>query len=122
MNYKIFHSEENDFITIVVVGEINRKSAIQQDLEAHALGKKLGINKYLVDVRAAKNTDNRLDQHKFAYKDIPQSEEIDKSARVAILVSPRDDSHNFIEAVTQNTGLNVKLFYEEEDAIAYLST
>jgi len=122
MSYKIFHSEENAFITIVVRGEINSESAMEQNVEAHALGKKLGINKYLVDVREARNTDSLLGQHDFAYKDIPQCEGIDKTALVAMLVDPRDESHNFIEAVTQNSGLNVRLFYEEEDAIAYLST
>lgn len=45
---------------------------------------------------------------------------IDESARVALLVSLDDRSHNFVEIVTQNADFHVKLFTDREEAVTYL--
>ena len=92
----------------------------EYNLQAHALGKKLGINRYLVDVTEARNVDNTFEKYNFAYKDMKQEPAIDKAARVAILVSPGDHSHDFIETVTRNIGLDVTLFTDRQKAIEYL--
>lgn len=64
----------------------------------------LGINKYLVDFTETRNTDTVLDSYEFAYKDMVGIEGL---ARVATLVSPGDNSHNFIETVAINAGLKM---------------
>lgn len=116
MSYKIIPSEDKQFIIIKVKGEINRKTAMQQNQEAHALGKKLGINRYLLDLTEARNTDPLADQYNFAYEDMAKAEEIDRKAVVAILVSEGDHTHDFIVTVTRNIGLNVSLFTDGEKA------
>ena len=50
MDYKISPAETGDYIILTVRGTINRQTALQQDLEAHALGRELGIHRYLVDL------------------------------------------------------------------------
>ena len=70
MNYSLAPSEDGKYIILTVRGEINRKIALQRNLEAHALGRKLGVNRYLVDVTAAKNTDTVKDSYDFAYTDM----------------------------------------------------
>ena len=120
MKYEIKPSSDRQYIILTVKGEINRNTAMQQNIEAHKLGAKLNINRYLVDVTEARNTDTAIDSHQFAYKDMRNSEDVDMTARVALLVSPGDHSHNFIETVAKNAGLNVTIFTDLEVAEAYL--
>jgi hypothetical protein len=120
MHYEICPSEDESYITLVVKGEINRKIAMQQNLQAHALGKRLGINRYLVDVTEARNTDTTLDAYQFAYQDMHQTTGIDTKARVAVVTARGDHSHDFIETVARNSGLNVRLFTEWDQAMSFL--
>ena len=50
MEYTITPSNDNTYIILKVKGNITRQSATQMNLEAHALGRKMHISKYLVDV------------------------------------------------------------------------
>lgn len=120
MSCTIAPSEDGKYIVLTVKGQITRKTALQQNLEAHALGKKLGVNRYLVDVTEAKNTDSVKNNYDFAYTDMSTTEGIDKTARVATLVRSGDHSHDFIETVTRNSGLNVTLFTDLNMAVQYL--
>ena len=120
MNYTITPSIDGMFIILKVKGNITRKTAMQMNLEAHALGKQLHVRRYLVDATEAKNTDEPLDDYEFAHWDMRQMEGIDKQARVAALVSPNDHSHDFMETVSKNAGLHLKLFTDPDEAKRYL--
>lgn len=114
-------SDDGTYIILTVEGEVTRQSAMQQNLEAHALGRELGVNRYLVDMRAARNIESPLDGYRFAYEDMQQTPGIDRNARVAVLVSPGDHSHDFIETVARNSGLHVTLFTNYKQAVRYLT-
>lgn len=120
MGYTIRVSGNKKYIIITVRGEINRASAMKQNIEAHALGNKLGISKYLVDVTEAVNTGSIKDNYDFAYSDMISTPVVNKSARVALLASCSDHSHDFVETVSRNAGLNVTLFRHSELAIQHL--
>lgn len=120
MGYRISLSEDGKYIIIRVTGVINRLIAMEQNLEAHALGKSLGINRYLVDVREATNTDQSVNGYEFAHVDMRKAEGIDRSAVVAMLVDPNDHSHDFVETVSRNAGLKVTLFTDLDEARQYL--
>jgi hypothetical protein len=121
MNYTIKPSKDGKYIILKVVGEINSQSAMKQNLEAHTLGRELGIDRYLVDVTEARNTDSTLESYEFANKDMKETEGIDINAQVATLVSPGDNSHDFIETVARNSGLSVKIFIDPDLARQYLT-
>jgi hypothetical protein len=121
MKYTIRPSKDGKYIILKIVGEINSQSAMNQNLEAHAMGRELGINRYLVDVTEARNTDSAADSFNFANKDMKETEGIDVYARVATLVSPEDHSHDFIETVTRNSGLFVKIFTDPDLARQFLT-
>jgi hypothetical protein len=121
MKYTITPSNDGKYIILKVKGEINRETVLQPNLEAHALAKKLGIKRHLVDVTEAKNTDSILHSYEFAYDDMINTKGIDKNAIVAILVSPADLSHDFIETVLRNAGLHVKLFRDLNAAKLFLT-
>lgn len=114
-------SEDGQHIELTFIGEINRRSALETNEAANALGRQVGVARYLVDVTRARNTDSINDQYNFAYQDLRQSKIIDRAARVAILIDPADRSHDFIETVTRNAGFNAKLFTCRTQALAFLT-
>ena len=120
MLYTIEPSNDGKYIVLKVVGDYTRQIALKNNLEAHATGKELGVNQYLVDMTESRNVETVTENYNFAYKDMINTPGIDQKARVAILVSPGDRSHDFVETVTKNVGLNVKLFTERELAIQHL--
>lgn len=120
MNYSITPVADDGYILIEVHGVINRWIGKRFSLEAHALGKRLGIGKYLVDVTDAVNNDSTLDQYRFANTDIMGSAGFDRLARVATLVAPDDHSHDFIETVCRNIGLDMRIFRNRHEAMSFL--
>jgi hypothetical protein len=119
-HYTITPSVDGSFITIKVRGDITRQAAAQMNLEAHALGEQLKVNRYLVDVTEARNVDLANDDYQFANVDMKNMDGIDKSAFVATVVSPGDHSHDFMETVCRNAGLNVRIFTDLAEAIRFL--
>jgi len=120
MSYRIAPSKDGRYIILTVEGAVTRQTAMQQNVEAHALGSQLGLNCYLCDMRSARNIESPLSGYQFAYEDMQKTSAIDRNARVAILVSPEDHSHDFIETVARNSGLRVALFTQYEEAVRYL--
>jgi hypothetical protein len=119
MEFKIQVLKDPSYILIKVKGEITNDRAISFVIEANKIGKETGINKYLEDLREARNVDTIINNYNFAYKDI-NIPEINRNARYALLVDKDDYSHDFIEIVSQNNGFLLKLFRDEEAAIKYL--
>jgi len=78
-----------------------------------------GIKRFLTDVREARNVSSVGDNYTFAYEDLAQID-FPRNARVAILSSADDTSHDFVETVSSNAGYPVRLFVDEADAIAWL--
>lgn len=120
MPYSITVSEDGKYIVAKHVGSLTGDQVIQRTREAHALGEKLGINRHLMDVSEARNVDTVTNNFEFAYQNIVRSQGINMTARVAVLVSPDDHSHDFVETVTRNAGQNVTFFRDRESAIRHL--
>ncbi|HMQ55785.1 MAG TPA: hypothetical protein PKE64_27790 [Anaerolineae bacterium] len=120
MAYTITPAPDGRYIVITVTGTINRQTAMQYNLEAHALGQQLGIDCFLVDVTEARNTDTVIDTYDFAYHDMSEAPALMFEARVAVLVSPGDHSHDFVEVVARNAGLNMTLFTDRDQAVQHL--
>ena len=120
MSYTISPSEDGKYIVLKYFGDVSRKLSIERVIEAHALGEKLGINSYLVDLTEARNIDSIPDLYEYAYKNTKSVSGLNLNARVAMLVDPDDHSHDFVETVLRNAGHNVVLFRDRESAIKHL--
>ena len=121
MRYKISPSDDKTFLVQKMWGEITSKEALKCAEECHSTGKGLGINCFLVDATEARNIDNILGNYDFAYREL-DSAQIDKRARVALLISPGDPSHDFIETVCRNAGHDVTIFTNRELAEKHLKS
>jgi len=120
MSYKINLSEGGKYIVTKHWGEITSDIVIERTLEAHALGDELAITRHLMDVTEARNVDSATKTYKFAYDVMRGIPGINATARVAVLVSPEDHSHDFAETVTRNAGQDVTIFRDRGSAIAHL--
>jgi hypothetical protein len=119
MSYTIAAAPDGKHIVIKVDGAITRPLAMEWTVAAHDLGRQLRIHRYLVDVTRAENREKVIDNYDFAYLDM-QTEGIDRSARIAVLAAPGDNSHDFVATAAANAGLDFKLFTEREQAMRYL--
>ena len=113
-------SPDGKYIIQKIVGEINAEIALDLDRETNALGRRLGINSCLTDVTECRNVASIIDNYNFAYKDLLVDPGIDRLARVALLVDPQDNSHDFMETAARNAGFNVTIFRDREEAIRHL--
>jgi hypothetical protein len=120
MEYKINISDNERYIIVKVNGEMDPKIAIQYTEESHEIGRNKGIDKYLVDLTEARNTMRVFDNYEFAHEKVAPNPGINKQAKVAFLVSATDHSHDFIETVMINSGMQVKLFRRMDLAMHYL--
>jgi hypothetical protein len=118
-SYSIAPSADGTYIIQTLRGVITRVTAIQYNLETHALARRLGIRRILIDAVECKNVESESGNYDFAYRDMT-AEGFDRDARVALLVSPDDHSHDFVETVCRNARLNVTLFRDRALAEEYL--
>lgn len=120
MTYTIGPSDDGNYVVIRVQGDITRKDCITWISEAHSLGRSLGLRHYLTDLRKARNTDSNAENYRLINTDLSRTPGIDLSARVAVVVSPGDDSHNFIEVMARSGGQDVTVFNSLELAKRFL--
>jgi len=120
MGCEIRASEDGKYIIQIVNGDLTGKLMMEYNLKSHALGRELGINRFLVDVTKSRNVDPPTKNFSFARYDLKKTPGIDPSARVATLVSPGDHSHDFIETVSRDRGLDVTHFTDRYQAIRHL--
>jgi hypothetical protein len=113
-------SENEDYVLLQIDADFTSKEMMEWVIESHTLGREKGVRSYLVDVRNARNIDSAFGKHKFAYSDMKKTETADKNARVAALIRPNDDSHDFVELASNNAGMNMKLFTDIDEAIEFL--
>lgn len=119
MEYDISLSEDGNYIILMYKGDIDGEIALKATMEANELAKKIEVSCILVDAVESRNLDSVINNYDYAYeklRDVP----INKQMLVALLVEPDDHSHDFIETLMINTGHNLKLFRDREQAIQHL--
>jgi hypothetical protein len=102
-------SPDRDFVILTVRGEITAAAAIEFNREQHLLGVKSGVSRYLTDLYDCRNVDTVTNNLDFALHGMADAA-VDKNARVAVLVSPGDYSHDYLEGAFRCAGLDVVFF------------
>ncbi|MFO7584917.1 MAG: hypothetical protein R6W69_09315 [Anaerolineales bacterium] len=113
-------SSDGKYIIHKIVGEIDARIASELNHDLVEMGRRYNINRYLTDLTECRNVDSLVDNYNYAYRDLPADPVIDPSARVALLVSPEDHSHDFVEVTCRNAGFDVTLFRERDAAVRHL--
>lgn len=113
-------SEDKKYILMKIIGEIDSADMFKYNLEAHALARSVCVRRFLLNLIEARNVNSVIDDYDFAYKNIGPSPEFLHGIRVALLVSPDDHSHDFINILFKNTGETIDLFVDQEEAVSFL--
>lgn len=119
-DYRITLSENGKYVICQVKGLITKDIALEFTKALHRFSLATGVKRFLSDVREAQNTLNPAQNYIFAYKEMTGLD-LQRDVRSAILTSPDDSSHDFVETVSQNAGFNVRLFHDENAAIQWLA-
>ncbi len=119
MTEEIKVSDNSKYIIVRVDEDMTRTLAESLGLEAMHLGIKKNLNKFLYDLRNSRNKETINANYIFAKQDLKRLDP-NPTNKIAMLTSPNDKSHDFIETVLRNAGYNVKLFIVEEEAIIWL--
>lgn len=119
MSYKISIPKSKKYILCRVTQAVTADLSRQFSVDVTRLGKDRNIKSFLFDVRGYPNIEKPHKTYEYTYKDM-DALNLDRAARVAILASPDDTSHNFIETINRNAGYNVRVFTEEDAAITWL--
>ena len=119
MTKEIKVSDNGKYIIVRVNEDMTRALAESLGLEAMHLGIKKNLNKFLYDLRNSRNKETINANYIFAKQDLKRLDP-NPTNKIAMLTSPNDKSHDFIETVLRNAGYNVKLFIVEADAIVWL--
>lgn len=119
MGFEITISESGKYLVIRVSGEITVELARQFSIEAAVQGDKHHLQRFLFDVREAPNVESMMRNYMYVTEDM-EDLNLSRTVRSAILTSPEDRSHDFIETAIRNAGYNVRLFTDREAAVAWL--
>jgi hypothetical protein len=119
MTKEIKVSDNGKYVIVRVNEDMTRALAESLGLEAMHLGIKKNLNKFLYDLRNSRNKEIINANYIFAKQDLKRLNP-NPANKIAMLTSPNDKSHDFIETVLRNAGYNVKLFIVEEEAIIWL--
>lgn len=119
MTYSIRLSESGDYVLLEVVGDITADLAMQMNLEAHRKGLELNVHRYLVDLTQSRNTESSVEDFRFMAS-MQAEPAIDHLARVALLVAQGDHTHDFVQTLASNSGLDVTIFNDREAALEHL--
>lgn len=118
MAIEISVATSGKYLVSRVTGEINTEIAIEMAVQTERVSQQTGIADRLVDLRGTPNTQSIVQNYDFAYKEL--EEIIDRGTKAAVLVSPGDDSHDFIMNAVRNAGFNGRKFTDEAAAVEWL--
>ncbi len=119
MDYQVTPSDSESYVRIRVSGTITADVEKVFTEKAIKEANARNIARFLVDVREAVNIASPADNYYFANEDV-ELFELPRNSRIAVLVTPDDRSHHFIELVFKNAGYNCQIYEEERAAVEWL--
>jgi hypothetical protein len=121
MEHNIKMHESGEFFITAVSGTITVTDSTKYINNAREFSEKHNVDLTLFDARNAINGSTVIDNYNFAYKD-NILQEIDKTKKMAILISEDDKSHDFALTAVKNAGYNIEVFYDFDKAVEWLTT
>lgn len=115
MDYRIDCDKTSGFVRISVYHTITADLERSFAKEAIEVARRNDLLNYYADVREVSNIASTLDQYYLAYEDMARFG-LDRKSKIAVVHTPDDHSHDFIEIVFLNAGYRCGLFTDEEQA------
>ena len=119
MSYTLTISENGRYIICKVNGPVTVEVAQAFGRDMDRLSHAQNIKRFLTDVRGAPNMSTPFQNYGFAYQDMKDMK-FQRDVRSAILADLADTTHDFLETAAYNAGYTVRVFHDEDSAIAWL--
>ncbi len=119
MDYTIQLGANGKYVETTMHKPVTKELAIRSQSDANKLAAQHNLERFLVDVRNISTQTGALGDVMVA-RELPETG-LSVASRIAVLASPNDDQHNFIETTAQNHGIILLVFKDEDAAIAWLS-
>lgn len=112
-------SEDGTYIIQKMEAAVTNEVALQRASAANEFANEHGVFLLLSDVRGVPYTGTPFTHYEFAYmmkSVVPTA----CALRVAVVASPDDDSHDFLEIAAQTAHYDLKVFKDYEEAVRWL--
>ncbi len=119
MDYTVRIAANGKYVETLLHSPVTKDLALQSQADANELAARHDLDRFLVDVRGMPKLISSLEDVVVA-KELPQTG-LSLLSRIAVLRSPNDNQHDFIETTAQNRGIILRVFKDEDAAIAWLS-
>lgn len=119
MDFDLRLAPDRTYAVLTNYNEVTHASAIERQRAMQAFATAHGVSRFLIDTRENRFVGGTLGLYTFARHTLPK-EGFDRRWKVALVTSPDDDSHDFLETVSQNAGYQVMVFKDYGDARAWL--
>ena len=119
MSMEIRLSESGEYVECRITGPISADIALSIGKAIDACGVQYNVDRYLIDVTAARNVASVSENYRLAYQTL-EEHGIRKQIRIALITDPADDSHDFPETAFHNAGYDFKIFTDKDSAMAWL--
>lgn len=121
MDYKLEIVGADGFITAVLEGVRTPETLIAVAAKTTAYCAERRISRLLIDIRGMTGGLDTLETYEVAGHELPGHEGVRRILRSAILDLPENiERIRFFETVAINRGLNVRIFADEDQAVAWL--
>ena len=119
MDYTIRLGASRRYVETHMHSPVTKELALKSQTDANKLAAQHDLTRFLVDVRGISTQTGTLG-------DVLVAEGLRKtgmplSSMIAVLASPNDSQHDFIEKAAQNRGIILRVFKDEDAAVAWLS-
>jgi hypothetical protein len=119
MSYTISLSTNGKYLIMQVTGKLTAEVVWAYSIEVIRRAAKLGISRFLFDVREAVNVESVLKDMTLSYTS-GSAFYLNRNVRSAILTNPFDEFNNVTEDARLKTNQNVRLFSNLEEAVTWL--
>ena len=119
MDYDFQISQDGSYIIVRFLADITTRIGEDANKNAAEFGAEHRISLFLHDLRGVRCIEKPTNLYLSAYKTVPGLG-IDRGSKIAMLTSPDDHSHDFVETLWQNNNFIIKIFSDEDSAIKWL--
>ena len=119
MDFDLTLAPDRTYAVLTNFNDVTHASAIERQRAMQAFATAHGVSRFLIDTRKKRFVGGALDLYTFARDTLPK-ERFDRAWKVALVTSPDDKSHDFLETVSLNVGYQVMVFKDYDDARAWL--
>ncbi|NQT70190.1 MAG: hypothetical protein HQ552_11480 [Desulfobacteraceae bacterium] len=120
LEYQMALADDGSYLRNTVFVDMTNELVERFTEEMIRLSDETGVLKHFVDVTKVRSTQSATDMYMLTYKGLSTSMPFN-TFKVAILKHPDDKSHDFIETLLINNGVNGKIFKNADEALAWLS-